>query len=51
MIYHKFPFMASFFQLVENKSKNNLKLDITEQVTYNRFYIFINDVILEINYM
>lgn len=43
--------MASFFQLVENKSKNNLKLDITEQVTYNRFYIFINDVTLEINYM
>lgn len=39
--------MVSYFQLVENKSKNNsiVRLDITQQATYNRLY-FINGMIL-----
>lgn len=38
MTYHNFPFMASYFQLVENKNKNNSKvrLDITD----NRLYFY-----------
>lgn len=37
--------MASYFQLVENKSKNNLivRLGMTQQATYNHLY-FINEV-------
>lgn len=40
MTYHKFPFMASYFQLVDNKNKNNLKQNVTQQATENRFFIF-----------
>lgn len=49
MTYHKFPFMASYFQLVDNKNKNNFKLDVTQQATENIFFLyFISDMILEI---
>ncbi len=55
---HNFPFIASYFQLVENKCKNNskLRLDVRQQAKRNRLY-FINAMILgslfpqEINYI
>lgn len=36
MTYHNFPFMASYFQLVENKNKNSstVRLDITDNCLY-----------------
>lgn len=39
--------MVTYFQLVENKSKNNstVRLDITQQATNNLLY-FINDMLL-----